>query len=135
VSFKVANAEAIATLKDTVRFTFRYAEQGYAAGVYADIERMESRGFDQVERKNSWTDPYYKGINSRWREPETGLTFEVQFHTRNSFDAKQLTHVAYERLRNPRTTREERRELEDLQHEVTEKVEHPPGATEIPDYP
>ena len=33
------------------------------------------------------------------REPETGQRFEVQFHTRASFEAKQLTHAAYERLR------------------------------------
>jgi len=130
----LTNAQAVATLKDAVRFTFRYPEEGYTVGVYADIERLESRGFVQVERRNSWTDPCYKGINSRWREPASGLTFEVQFHTDSSFDAKQLTHVAYERLRDPRTLREERRELEDLQHDLTEKVKHPPGAAGIPDY-
>ena len=30
-------------------------------------------------------------------EPETGQRFEVQFHTRISFEAKQLTHDAYKR--------------------------------------
>ena len=41
----------------------------------------------------------YKGINSQWIEPDSGQRFEVQFHTRISFEAKQLTHPAYERLR------------------------------------
>ena len=38
----------------------------------------------------------YKGINSQWIDPESGQRFEVQFHTRISFEAKQLTHDAYE---------------------------------------
>ena len=41
----------------------------------------------------------YKGINSQWIEPDTGQRFEVQFHTGISFEAKQLTHTAYEQLR------------------------------------
>src|SRR6266581_699577 len=31
----------------------------------------------------------------------SGRRFEVQFHTSISFEAKQLTHLAYERLRTP----------------------------------
>ena len=37
-----------------------------------------------------------KGINSQWIDPDSGQRFEVQFHTRISFEAKQLTHSAYE---------------------------------------
>ena len=131
----LTNAQAMATVKDAVRFTFHYSEERYTAGVHADSERLEARGFEQVERRNSWEDLQYKGINSRWREPETGLTFEVQFHTHVSFEAKQLTHATYERIRDPQTAREERRELEHLQREAIRNVGIPPGASEIPNYP
>jgi hypothetical protein len=127
--------EALATVKDKIRFTFCYTEERYTNGVEADLARLEERGFDQVERRNSWSSDQYKGINSWWREPATGLLFEMQFHTLISFEAKQLTHAAYERLRDPRTSPAEQRELEDFQRDVCAKIPIPPGATEIPDYP
>jgi hypothetical protein len=127
--------QAIATVKDAVRYTFRYEEDDYKPGVLADVARMENQGFERIELRNSWEDDQYKGINSRWREPTTGQLFEVQFHTRSSFEAKQLTHGAYERLRNPTTTPEEQRELANFQREVSAKISIPPDATEIPDYP
>lgn len=127
--------QAIATVKDAVRYTFCYDEGRYSAGVRADIDRMAACGFQEVERRNSWTDDQYRGINSRWREPHTGLIFEVQFHTRSSFEAKQITHEAYERLRDPRTIPAEQRELEVFQRYVCSNVPTPPRATEIPGYP
>ncbi len=42
----------------------------------------------------------YKGINSRWRVPASRQIFEVQFHTYASFEAKQETHGAYEKMRS-----------------------------------
>lgn len=126
--------EAISILKDSLRFTFCYPDDHYSDGVLADTDRMLARGFERVDRRNTWTDDLYRGVNSRWREPDTGLLFEVQFHTETSYEAKQLTHVAYERLRDPNTIRAERREIEALQHDVTWCVNIPPGAQDINDY-
>ena len=48
--------------------------------------------------RNSWGNLEYKGINTRWVTQE-GQRFEVQFHTPESFHAKQnITHEAYERI-------------------------------------
>ena len=77
----------------------------------------------------------YKGINSQWIEPDTGQRFEVQFHTRISFEAKQLTHGAYERLRSQQADAFEELVLEAFQKKVTGEVPVPPGADSIPDYP
>ena len=92
----------------------------------------------QVERRNTWTSDQYKGINSRWREPESGVLFEVQFHTQASLEAKELTHKAYERIRSmteetPEANRETV-ELKEFQREVNAKVPIPPGVTEYEDY-
>ena len=54
---------------------------------------------------------------------------------RSSFEAKQITHSAYERLRDPRTPSAEQRELEAFQRDVSANIPIPPGATQIPDYP
>ena len=61
--------------------------------------------------------------------------FEVQFHTQASFEAKQETHAAYERLRAPAA--EDQSEIHSLrayQREVTAKIPIPPGAADIPIY-
>jgi hypothetical protein len=127
--------QAVANIKDAVRFTFEYSEERYAAGVLADHAPMESRGFALVERRNFWGQEHYKGINSRWREPGTGQVFEVQFHARGSFEAKQLTHPAYERIRNPNTSDAEVADLYSLQRDVCVRIPVPPGAVDIEDYP
>lgn len=127
-------AEAIRLVKDAIRYTFVYAETTYAAGVRADCDRLESSGFRPVDRRNSWEEDQYKGINSRWREPDSEMLFEVQFHTRESLDAKELTHSAYERIRDTKTPPDEVRRLKEYQRDVCAGITIPPGATEIPDY-
>ena len=69
-------------------------------------QQLEAREYRMVYSKNHWCDdPEYKGINTRWVTPE-GQRFEVQFHTAESYHAKQeVTHGSYERLRNPLTAR------------------------------
>jgi hypothetical protein len=58
----------------------------------------------------------------------------VQFHTRASFEAKELTHPAYEKLRSPGTPKAEQEAAARFQREVSAKVPVPSGVTEIPDY-
>jgi hypothetical protein len=130
----ITPSQALSRVPDAVRFTFCYYESGYADGVRADIGRLKAQGFEQINLKNSWISDQYRGINSKWRHPESGVRFEVQFHTRASFEAKQLSHPAYERLRNPQTTRSEIRELEDFQRQVFARVAVPCGATGIENY-
>jgi hypothetical protein len=130
----VTCSEAITLVKDTLRFTFCYEDDHYFDGVNTDTDRMLACGFERIERRNTWADELYKGINSRWRDPGTGLVFEVQFHAGSSYEVKQLTHVAYERLRDLNTTRQEKRELEALQRSVTECIRVPRGASDIEDY-
>jgi hypothetical protein len=131
----ITPSQALSSVPDPVRFTFCYDERGYADGVRTDTERLKSQGFEQIKLKNSWTSDQYRGINSQWSHPESGVRFEVQFHTRASFEAKQLSHGAYERLRNPQTTRPEIRELETYQRRVCARVSVPRGAPEIENYP
>ena len=127
--------QAIGLVKDSIRYTFCYPEASYADGVDADCERLQNAGFLPVDRENSWRAEQYKGINSRWREPESGQLFEVQFHTQPSLDAKEETHWAYEKLRVSVPTPAEQRDLEDFQKRITARIPVPPGATDIPDYP
>jgi hypothetical protein len=127
--------DAISLVPDAIRYTFEYREAGYAPGVWADIERLKDQGLKLDKLKNLWSDDQYKGINSQWIEPDTGQRFEVQFHTRISFEAKQLTHPAYERVRTKQADALEELVLEGFQRKVTAVVPVPRGAVGIPDYP
>jgi hypothetical protein len=127
--------QALSIVPDPVRFTFTYRMERYADGVRADVERLKAEGFELIKLKNLWTHDQYKGINSQWRRPETGLRFEMQFHTPESREAKELTHKAYERIRSSQVTPAERDELEDYQRRVNALISSPPGVSGIDDYP
>ena len=101
----------------------------------ADVQRLREIGLEEVKLKNLWRDEQYKGINSQWRRPETGLRIEVQFHTSASLEAKELTHQAYERIRSPDVSPDERSELEAFQRQVYGFLDPPPGTSQIPDFP
>ena len=107
----------------------------YAGGVTDDIARMKQQRFHLVKMQNRWTDHEYKGINSQWRDDESGQTFEMQYHTTSSFVAKQLTHGAYECLRSGQIAPEDARDLHTFQHEVSARIPVPRGAGEISNYP
>lgn len=125
----------LADVRDAIRYTLQYSDSDYTEGVQSDLGRLKDQGFDLIKLKNFWGDAEYKGINSQWQDRETGQTFEMQFHTAESFGAKQLTHKAYERLHSLQTTRRESRELHDYQGEVSSKIPIPNGALDIPEYP
>jgi hypothetical protein len=131
--------ETLAQISDVVRFTFIYAETAYADGVRKDLERLGAVGFTQVERRNTWSSDQYKGINTQWLEPQSGVRFEVQFHTQASLEAKELTHQAYERIRTitestPEVDRETA-ELRQFQLRANSNIPIPPGVSDIDDYP
>lgn len=135
----LSSEEALSRIPDVVRFTYEYDESTYASGVPRDVRSLEASGFVQLERRNTWDDDQYKGINSRWREQESGVMFEVQFHTYASREAKELTHKAYERLRSitARTPEADREtaELKEFQRRVNSMIPIPPGVADIDDYP
>jgi hypothetical protein len=125
----------LANVNDAVRYTLQYNDADYSDGVRSGMGWLRGQGFDLIKLKNFWNDTQYKGINSQWRDSETGQTFEMQFHTPESFAAKQITHKAYERLRNPRTNASEAGELHEYQREVNSNIPIPMGARDIPGYP
>ena len=127
--------QAISRVPDAIRYTFEYREARYTQGVWTDIGRLKEEGFQLHNLWNAWSKDQYKGINSQWIDPESGQRFEVQFHTRTSFEAKQLTHPAYERLRTRQPDKFEQMVLEAFQKKVSADVPVPPGAPDIPDYP
>jgi hypothetical protein len=131
----VSADEALTTVPDAIRYSFQYEEAQYTRGVRDDVTRLIDQGFKLDKLKNYWSDDQYNGINSHWIEQDTGQRFEVQFHTRISYEAKQITHLSYERLRTGRPDKFEQMVLEAFQKKVVAEIPLPPGAVDIPDYP
>ena len=126
--------EVVKHIPDAIRYTFCFKKDDYSTGFWDVKNRFESAGYEMYYSRNSWLDAEYKGINTRWVTPE-GQRFEVQFHSPESFDAKhEVTHKAYERLRDPKTTRAEREDLQEFQREVSSWIPIPRRVSEIPNY-
>lgn len=127
--------QALDKVADGVRFTLEYPSERYAEGVLADVDRIKAEGFQLTKLKNLWHADQYKGVNSQWRAPETGSRCEIQFHTPESLDAKELTHQAYERIRGKSLSPEEERGLTDFQRRANAPLVTPPGTDRIRNFP
>lgn len=126
---------ALATINDAIRYTFCSDVTTYRDAYLGIKSQLETHGYRMIYSKNHWRqDQEYKGINTRWQTPD-GHRFEVQFHTTESFHAKQeITHGSYERIRNPLTSDEERGELSTFQRTVYEQIDVPQATHEIDDF-
>src|ERR1022692_3188274 len=125
--------DAASEINDAVRYTSCFGPGEYVDG-HGYVHRMlESAGCEMTYSENHWIEnPQYKGINSRWETPGGGR-FELQFHTQESFYAKeQLTHRSYNRLRSPDTSWDELPELEAYQCTVSGALPEPAGIAAIP---
>jgi hypothetical protein len=123
-----------AEIHDGIRYTFIFEFEHYTAGVDLAQSRLAEAGFGHIETKPGWHRDEYKGVNSQWSDPASGLRFEVQLHTNESWSAKQTTHWAYEKIRSTSTSVEETESLRSYQREVSVTVQIPPGALDIPAY-
>jgi hypothetical protein len=121
-------------IHDGVRYTFLFETQHYTSGVDDGRRQLGEKGYKLIGFKPGWTGEEYKGINSKWRDPGSGELFEVQFHTPESWEAKQRTHDAYEKIESPTTPQAERTRLRIYQREVSASVPIPPGALEFIQY-
>jgi hypothetical protein len=126
--------DLVSSIHDGIRFTFVTDSSGYVDDVKEISSKLRERGYDLQAIRATWGDTDYKGVNSRWRDERTGVLFEVQFHTHESWYAKQATHDLYEKIQDPRTEPRERGLLADEQRRLMREVPIPEGALNIESY-
>lgn len=127
-------ANLASQIHDGVRYTFIFDAQNYSDGVKHAEKLLHAGGYELYGRKPSWSGAEYKGINTQWCDARSGLPFEVQFHTPESWEAKQHTHDAYEKVSCPTTPPEERARMRAYQRDVSASVNVPPGALDFLPY-
>ncbi|WP_372479936.1 ATP nucleotide 3'-pyrophosphokinase [Streptomyces griseocarneus] len=124
--------EALADIKDSVRYTLQWPDARYTAGVTIASHLLSAWGVENAKWSNTWARAKgYRAINSAWRAPGSGHLFEVQFHTPASKNAQEVTHKLYEEQRLPSTTPERARELQEQQDAIFAAVPVPQGADRL----
>ena len=122
-----------------MRDVLRYTEVSTASNQVADyrktMETLVSAGYRISSVKNSWNDPLraYNGLNTNVVSPD-GYEFELQFHTKESFDLKNgELHSLYEQQRvlDRKKDIEEWQRLEDEMFGLSSTLERPQGIESI----
>ncbi|SEL92369.1 hypothetical protein [Nonomuraea pusilla] len=128
-----AATDILRDIADAVRYTYAVDTENYVVGVQRIQAEMRAAGFDQEQFRNFWTydDNPYQGINTRWRDPASNVLFEVQFHTRESLEAKTLEHDVYEILKTAVLSEEERNALEQYRQQLYSRIPLPEGIREL----
>jgi hypothetical protein len=121
-------------IHDGVRYTFLFDRQEYTKGIENATSLLESAGYEFGVRKNTWANEEYKGINTRWRDYISGIRFEIQFHTPESWQVKQQTHETYEKINNVLTPITEKERLREYQRQISSKLMTPLACDTIKDY-
>ena len=124
-------ADLAAEIHDGIRYTYIFGFEPYSSNVDKVQRLLSEAGCERIALKPSWSGDEYKGINSQWREPTSGQLFEVQFHTQDSWEAKQKTHAAYEKIESPETAAPDRARLREYQRDITAQIPIPPGALDF----
>lgn len=85
-------------VKDIIRYTLGSKNPDtLVERMNAAIAELNEMGYNTITLKNTWNNPKnpYKGINTIVAAPN-GQKFEIQYHTRESFETKEKMHKLYE---------------------------------------
>jgi hypothetical protein len=121
-------------IHDCIRYTFISDREDYVRTVNQASTTLKDSGFELGVQMNRWDNDEYKGVNTRWRDRDSGCRFEVQFHTHESWQVKQATHSSYTRIHDTRTLPAERERLRAYQREISSSLTLPPGWESIKNY-
>ena len=122
---------AAADIGDSVRYTMALSEANYATGTKETIEGLTAEGYT-LKVKNYWQEGnIYKGVNVSAVSPD-GQKFELQFHTKSSFDLKETkNHKLYEEHRLPNTSKQRKSALEREMASNWDSVQNPTDLTTL----
>lgn len=107
----VTYEEAVRNFSDILRYTQAETPDTLTENYLATKDMLEERDYKLVRVRNSWQtfteSAPYRGLNTLFVSPD-GILFELQFHTAESLVTKEAEHYNYEKIRNPRTSDEDR---------------------------
>lgn len=123
----------IKDMNDIIRYTEIYPADKLAEGTKDSLEDLKSKGYEVERVRNTWDEENatYRGINAVLRDPK-GQTFELQFHTQESFDLKNgELHALYEERRTMADDDPRAVEIDEKMTELSAKLERPQHIDEV----
>ncbi|EGO2601798.1 hypothetical protein [Enterococcus faecalis] len=99
--FRKMQKEPKAKMRDVLRYTEVSSTKSLFKDYRKTMQFLEKKGYEVTAVKNTWNkiEAVYKGVNTNIKTPE-GYEFELQFHTKESFDLKNgKLHELYEKQR------------------------------------
>ncbi|MDF2722112.1 MAG: hypothetical protein K0Q59_1787 [Paenibacillus sp.] len=121
------------SINDVLRYTAVVEDGKYVALYNSTILALINEGHTLKKVKNTWNDANnpYNGINVILVS-DSGVTYELQFHTPESFEMKQhKLHELYEEYRLPSISKERKMELWKQMIELAEGIRKPRGVDQI----
>lgn len=124
--------EYASKITDILRYTNVSTTKNFTGNYYSIIDNLIKKSYNIVEVTNTLGDinASYRGINCLVSDKD-GYIFELQFHTEESLNIKEVNHKLYEELRLKTTNKARQLELyKEMQKKSTE-IPMPPDITKI----
>jgi hypothetical protein len=87
-------------IQDTVRYTVVAPTKNFASIVNQIDLQLSSQGYKLQKVTNYFGQKGpYQGINAKYFDPKSNLTFEIQYHTKQSVSIVEKNHLIYEKQR------------------------------------
>lgn len=120
--------QAAKGIKDAVRYTVLAPTKKFSVAVAKMNRQLAAKGLRLKKVSNYYgSKGAYQGINAKYYDPKSKMTFEVQFHTKQSLAIADKNHLLYEKARIS-TNAKKVTELNDQMIRNWDKFEMPKGA-------
>ena len=114
-------------INDSVRYTMITDESNYLEKSKETLKKLQDEGYTIKFARNTWNNLYYKGLNTTIQTP-SGVNFELQFHTTDSFIIKDCdSHIYYEIRRNDFVDESDKALATEIQRLYTSTIPNPDG--------
>lgn len=122
-------------LYDAVRYTDLVGAEFLTNDYFEVVKKLEKKGYKVVRVKNTLNNhtKAYRGLNTVVQSP-SGYNFELQFHTPESMEIKEIVHKLYEKQRKDGITIEEYNKLNDEMLKISGKLEDIEGVEQIKEF-
>ncbi|HEX9031553.1 MAG TPA: hypothetical protein VF834_06880, partial [Streptosporangiaceae bacterium] len=115
-------------------YSFIFETANYADGTWTVQDELGARGYQLEARKNAWGSAENKCVFTIWRDPDSDLPFQVQFHTAASLEAQHLARTSATLINDPRIPAGEAANLRSDLASAWAALPAPPGNDQIDDY-
>ena len=131
----VSLTESAKRIKDAVRYTAVLDDNNFVDEYNSIKSQLAEKGYAETRCRN-YFDLYRQGkakdkqITTVYEDAD-GNEFELQFHTPSSIKAKEKKTSLYEEARDPKVSKERKRELEKRMDALAKRVKNPEGIYSI----